>query len=200
MTVLSVDEAMSSFKKPKDKNGSVLPSNVLATLVIVFTEVMFFTALISAFLVIKAGHSNWSVPTDIRLPVMATGLNTLVLMLSGWFLWLAGRLLRKGSPAGEVRAVIMRAILLGGCFVCFQGYEWIQLIGYGMTMKSSIFGAVFFLLVGSHALHAVGGIIAMSYFWSVSSRSVSRSGLISVQLFWGFIVAVWPILYGLVYF
>ena len=87
MTVLSVDEAMSSFKKPKDKNGSVLPSNVLATLVIVFTEVMFFTALISAFLVIKAGHSNWSVPTDIRLPVVATGLNTLVLMLSGWFLW-----------------------------------------------------------------------------------------------------------------
>jgi heme/copper-type cytochrome/quinol oxidase subunit 3 len=34
------------------------------------------------------------------------------------------------------------------CVVLFQGYEWMRLIAYGMTMTSGLFGASFFLLLG----------------------------------------------------
>ena len=85
-------------KNSKTLTSSSISSSVIATTVVVFTEIMFFTALISAFLVIRAGHSNWSVPTDVTLPILATGINTIVLFLSGWFLWLARRALQNSEP------------------------------------------------------------------------------------------------------
>lgn len=185
---------------PPPRRVKLVPDQVFAMVVLVFTEVMFFLALVSAFIVIKGTRAAWKVPAEITLPVLLTGYNTAVLFLSGAMLWWAGRLLQRGAGVERVRASVLYAMLFGGFFVAVQGYEWVQLIGYGLTMQSSIFGACFFLLVGSHAVHAVAGILVMAYWYGKCKRSMVLADCRAVQIFWFFIVGIWPLLYGLVYF
>jgi heme/copper-type cytochrome/quinol oxidase subunit 3 len=175
--------------------------SVFAMLIFVATEVMFFTALISAFVIIKAGVEPWSPPVGVRLPVVATAANTLLLFLSGVFLYQAGRRFATEGATPWVRTLLGAAALLGMGFVFFQGIEWMRLIAYGMTMTSGIFGACFFLLIGMHGLHAAAAAVAMGYLYTRLKRQELRADHVqAMQVFWYFVVGIWPVLYGLVYF
>lgn len=175
----------------------VIADNVFGMIIFLFTELMFFTALVSAFLVIKGDGVTWSIPQGIRLPIMATAYNTAILFLSGIMLLLAGR---STFSLAQKRACVAWATLLGACFVGFQAYEWLQLMSYGLTMNSSIFGACFFLVIGSHAVHVLLGVGIMLYLWYISNKSWDKSNLLTVQMFWLLVVGVWPVLFNLVYF
>lgn len=166
----------------------------------VATEVMFFTALISSYVVIKAGTGNWVPPQGVRLPVAATALNTLVLLASGYFMFLGGKKLRAGLRERAAQ-MLLQSIFLGAFFVVFQGYEWVQLISLGMSMQSNIFAACFYLLIGSHGLHALLSVVAMFVCLNLLKRGrFSKDDYRALEMFWYFIVGVWPLLYGLVYF
>ncbi len=178
-----------------------LADSVFGMLIFVATEVMFFTALISAFVIIKTGVEPWSPPVGVRLPVVATAANTVLLFLSGVFLYQAGRRFATEGATPWVRTLLGGAALLGTCFVFFQGFEWMRLIAYGMTMTSGIFGACFFLLIGTHGLHAAAAAIAMVYLYGRLRRHELRPDHVqAMQVFWYFVVGIWPVLYGLVYF
>jgi cytochrome c oxidase subunit III len=184
-----------------DRRAPLLDDSVCGMLIFVATEVMFFTALISAFVIIKAGVEPWSPPVGVRLPVVATAANTVLLCLSGVFLYQAGRRFATEGPTAGVRILFGGAALLGACFVLFQGFEWVRLIAYGMTMTSGIFGACFFLLIGTHGLHAAAAATAMVHLYRRLIRHQLRPDqLRAMQVFWYFVVGIWPVLYGLVYF
>ena len=122
-----------------------LPNPILGVIIFVATEVMFFFGLIRAFLVIRASSGTWSPPSNVTLPVYATGFNSRVLVASAVAMHLS---LRRIGLQGREAALKMYLVALGcgAFFVLFQGYEWVQLISYGMTMTSGVFGATFFLL------------------------------------------------------
>ena len=87
------------------------------------------------------------------------------------------------------------------CFVLFQGYEWVRLIAYGMTMTSGIFRTCFFLLLGMHGFHAAAAALTMVYLYIRLTRNTLRLDHVrAMQVFWCFVVGSWPVLYGLVYF
>jgi cytochrome c oxidase subunit 3 len=169
--------------------------------VFIFTEVMLFTGLISAFMIARASflEGMWPPPGQPRLPVEATLINTAALLISGVMLFLAYRALtRRGHRAAVLPMGV--AILLGAFFVGFQGVEWIRLIGEGLTMTSSQFGAFFYLVVGAHALHATGALIALVIYWFVLRRGkLAPTTFAAVSLFWYFVVLMWPIIYWQVY-
>ena len=175
-----------------------ISSPVIGMGIFVFTEVMFFLALISAFLVIKAGTPEWSIPDGITLPIYTTLFNTFLLFLSGYFLWSAGNYHVKKNLE-ETKSQLTKAAVFGLIFVAIQGYEWVQLIQYGMTMHSGIFGACFYLLIGSHGLHALMGAIALLYFANVFEKT-QRGTIHALMIFWFLVVGIWPVLFGLVYF
>ena len=178
-----------------------MPNNVLGTTLFVVTEIMFFTALISAYLVIRSGAGFWAPPTDVRLPIVATTLNTMILFASGIMTQLAIVAFKKDATGESAKTRWFWAILLGTFFVVFQGYEWIQLIKYGMTLTTSVFSSCFFLLIGSHALHALSAVIAMLFvFRWILKGEAQLDQLRSMQIYWYFVVSVWPFLYLLVYF
>jgi heme/copper-type cytochrome/quinol oxidase subunit 3 len=178
-----------------------LADGVLAMLVFVTTEAMFFTALISAFVIIKSGVDSWSPPPGVRLPVMATAFNTALLLLSAVALSQAGRCFAAGGHTARRQWWWLGATGLGALFVLLQGFEWLRLIDYGMTMTSGIFGACFFLLVGTHGIHAAAAVIAMAYLLVRLQRQRLRLEQVrAMQIFWYFVVGIWPMLCGLVYF
>jgi heme/copper-type cytochrome/quinol oxidase subunit 3 len=168
--------------------------------IFIAAEIMFFAGLISAFLVLRAQAPDWPPMDQPRLPVGVTGFNTALLILSGWTMHLAATSLR-GSRTGVVRWLKMTA-LLGALFLAIQGYEWVRLINFGLTTSSSLYGSTFYTLVGAHGLHVLAALIAL--LWAirlgVRNRLQAESTLIEpFRMYWLFVVAVWPVLYVLVY-
>lgn len=200
---MSVDLMMESeefYFEPRPRRQPLVPASILGMLIFVVSEVMFFIALLSAFMVIKAGSPNWAPPSGATLPIYTTGFNTLVLFTSGVLLLLAGHTLSQKTDWPRAKMLTGWAALLGAFFVGFQGIEWVRLLYYGMTMTSGVFGACFYLLIGCHALHAVVAIIAMiGQFRRFEPERLAPASFYSMSLFWFFVVGVWPVLYIVVY-
>jgi heme/copper-type cytochrome/quinol oxidase subunit 3 len=186
---------------PNDmRRRPAVPSAVIGVMMFVAAEAMFFAGLISAFLVVKAGikPGMWPPPWQPRLPVEVTGVNTAILVVSGLLMLAAGRVLVKNGVVSV--PLYLAATALGATFVGVQGYEWSQLLSQGLTMTSSNHGAFFYLIVGTHALHVVAGLMALV--WGalrLRKGTLTVAQRSAIQIFWTFVVGLWPILYSLVY-
>jgi len=175
-------------------------NGALGMALFVFTEVMLFAGFISAFVIVRSNAplGTWPPPGQPRLPVERTALNTLALLLSGVALYVAGRRHRRGE--GGAGAWMGAALALGAAFVLLQGAEWLALLRSGFTLTSSQLGSFFYLIIGAHALHAVGAILALALAWRARlAGRLTETRLAAVQLFWYFVVLVWPLIYWKVY-
>jgi heme/copper-type cytochrome/quinol oxidase subunit 3 len=206
-------ETVGEFKLPAFGGGAppgppvaltqpIVSNARLALLMFLAAEAMFFAGLIGAFIVFRLASPDWPPPFQPRLPVGVTGVNTAILLLSGIAMHLALSAARQERAALLVRWLFATASL-GAIFLAVQGYEWIRLIHYGLKLSSGVYGATFYTLIGCHGAHVLGAL-----FWLVVVFSQARRGRFSernyqgVQLcamYWTFVVALWPILYGLVY-
>lgn len=185
-------------RRAAPRRQPVGPSSVVGMLVFIVTELMMFAGFISAFSITRAAYRTWPPIGQPRLPATATLLNTAALLLSGVLLYLSHRAFTK-EPA-RARRLMLASLLLGMFFVLFQGYEWAQLLAEGLTMTSSNHGAFFYLIVGMHALHAVAAVIALAFiYWKFVRGTLQRSTFLATQIFWYFVVGVWPVLYLRVY-
>src|SRR5207245_756649 len=50
---------------------------------------------------------------------------------------------------------------LGLAFLLVQGYEWIRLVSYGLTVWSGAYGTTFYTLIGMHAAHVVTAVTSV---------------------------------------
>jgi cytochrome c oxidase subunit 3 len=176
----------------------VLPNGVLGMLIFLLTEIMLFAGLISAFMIIRSQAIVWPPPGQPRLPIEETAFNTAALLASGLALYFARRVFRR-NPVDALRPLGL-AIALGLFFVVFQGFEWAALLGQGLTMQTSSLGSFFYLIVGMHALHAIGAIgLLVHVFLRLRNGWLSSGLLATSEVLWYFVVGIWPVLYLVVY-
>ena len=94
--------------------------------------------------------------------------------------------------------------ILGATFLIVQGSEWVRLVGFGLTMSSSVYGAIFYTLIGCHAVHVLGAVIWLVIVVAMARRHrFTAKRHVALQLcgmYWILVVGLWPILYALVYF
>jgi cytochrome c oxidase subunit III len=174
----------------------------IAMLFLICGEVMFFGGLVSAFLILRTSSALWPPPFQPRLPVGVTGVNTLVLLASSVAMVAAMRAFRRGEGRGLVRRLLLAAGL-GTAFLLVQGFEWLRLVQFGLTVSSSAYGSTFYTLIGAHALHVVTALVwlGVTLWLTVRGRlAEGRSGTLrACAIYWHFVVALWPILYVAVY-
>lgn len=178
----------------------LVSDGVMGMLLFVFTEVMVFAGLISAHTIVKSRSAGqmWPPFGQPRLPVEETAVNTAALLASGLVLVFAHYAFRKGAKRALVPMGI--AVMLGTLFVAFQGREWAALLAEGLTLTSSAYGGFFYLIVGSHALHAVAALGCLAWAWfRLKAGRLTESQFDTVGVFWYFVVLVWPVLYLKVY-
>jgi cytochrome c oxidase subunit 3 len=176
----------------------VLPNAVLGMTLFVAAETMLFGGLISAFTITRSSALQWPPLGQPRLPFAETAVNTAALLLSGLFLFLAQRAYAR-DRARALRPLGI-SLLLGAFFVVFQGVEWVALVREGVTLTSSTMGSFFYLIVGMHALHAVGALGLLGHTWlRLRQGWLVQSQLAAAQVFWYFVVGLWPVLYLVVY-
>ena len=161
---MSTSEQTAGAVRPGARR-EVVPSGLLGMVIFVGTEVMFFAGLLSAFTISKAGAPGleWYLPRGQVLPFAVTAVNSVALFASGVLLWVAGREFRAHSSAAA--RTLLAAILLGALFVMFQGREWVGLIARGVTLSSSALAAFFYVIVGTHAVHAVAALAGLGVAW-----------------------------------
>ena len=184
------------------RRSEAVPSELLGMSLFLFTELMLFCGVISAYIVLREQAGAWPPADQPRLPVLVTGLNTLVLLASAVAIWpsVPAALARD---ARRLRRALVATLALGCVFLVVQGAEWISLIGYGLTSSSSLYGALFYIVVGVHAVHVVAAVIALAFTLRAANRGAYADGqpraLHAMRLYWVFVVAIWPPLYALVY-
>jgi len=179
----------------------VVEDSVLGMLLFLFVEIMVFSGMISAYVIVEGAAlpGTWPPPDQPRLPWQETLLNTTALLVSGVVVFAAQRALKQGREH-VARKRLGIAMALGAFFVAFQGFEWVSLIGQGMTMLSSQLGAFFYLIIGCHAAHAVAALLGLGWVHRAFARDGFRNHwLTTAALFWYFVIGMWPILYWLVY-
>lgn len=192
--------ALTTDRREPPPSRQVASNGVIAMVLFVFTEIMLFAGLISAHVIFMSGQVGemWPPPGQPRLPFAETAVNSAALMVSGGILVMA----HLGFRVDPRRALIPlgMSVVLGAFFVGFQGVEWLGLIREGLTMQSSTYGAFFYLIVGAHALHAVVAISCLAWAWTRLRRGVlTDTQFKAVQIFWYFVVLVWPVIYFQVY-
>ncbi len=187
---------------PPSRPEPVISNARLGLMMFIGAEVMFFAGLIGAFLVLRLSSDVWPPPSQPRLPVWITGFNTLVLLASGLTMQRASLSARLRDRV-RLSGWLLATAVLGALFLCIQGYEWVRLIGFGLTMWSGLYGSTFYALIGLHGLHVLGALAWVGVVWTLARRGRyaegHSAGVELCTMYWMFVVALWPVLYGLVY-
>ena len=174
----------------------------LGLLFFIAMEIMFFAGLISAFLVFRLGPVEWPPAGQPRLPAAVTGFNTLILLLSGFCLYQGSKALRSGEYLIFLKW-LEATVWSGFLFLVIQGSEWIRMAHFGVTLFSGVYGGFFYLLVGLHGFHALGGFLALYWVRQRAYRPAyvggDTLGVDLCRMYWYFVVGLWPILYFLIY-
>lgn len=107
-----------------------------ALLVFLGTEVMFFTAIVASYLVLRAGAvardgTPWPKPADVHVEPLVGLANTIILIASSAAAMLACKLLASGSQRGATGA-LAASLLLGTSFLGVKGYEYYGKISHGL--------------------------------------------------------------------
>jgi len=180
---------------------SLLPVNTpkLGMWIFLASEVMFFSALIAAFLMFRVRG-----PADANhvLNIPLTAFNTFVLLTSSMTVVLALAAAQRNDQA-KLRLWLLVSLLFGGTFLSVQMIEYFKLFQEGLTINSNMFGTIFFTLTGFHGTHVLIGLL-----WLVGIIVQAFRGRFSATynmsleifgLYWHFVDIVWIILFVIVY-
>ena len=106
------------------KMGIPIPNSKLGMWLFLGTEIMFFTAFIGTYIVLRMGSPGW--PTDVHvthISILAGGFNTFVLILSSYFVVVAHDAL-LGQKFAKAWQFMLWTLLLGFVFLGVKGYEY----------------------------------------------------------------------------
>jgi cytochrome c oxidase subunit 3 len=151
--------------------------------------VMMFAGLTSAY-IIKRNQPNW---LEFNLPV-TFWYSTAAILASSITVWLAVRAFRNGEMS-RYRQMLIATFLLGIVFVSLQVIGFIQLWNQGITLTKNVSISFLYPIVGLHALHVIGGIVALLImFLKAFSRRQKTYSAVPIEMmstYWHFVDLLW---------
>jgi len=197
-----MEQVITTHIRPEARAGANRERLKLGMWLFLGSEVMFFSGLIIAYLVLRFRSPDWPVPSEI-LDVPITALNTFFLIVSSYTVVRSLEAIRRGD-AERLQAGLAQTLILGITFLSIQAYEYNHLITVeGLSLNSSLFGATFFTLTGFHGFHVLIGVLVLLWVLSKAMRGeFSKENWIGVEIFglyWHFVDLVWIILFTIVY-
>jgi cytochrome c oxidase subunit III len=160
--------------------------------------VMFFMAMVGAFLFLRTTNNKW---VPLHLPSIVW-LNTVILLASSVVIEFARRRLAFGDLR-RFRRLWSVATAMGMLFLIGQLVAWRQLVVAGFYVATNQASSFFYIFTGLHGLHLLGGICALLFvaLRKFEKASVSRSVAAEVvSYYWHFMDGLWIFLFALLYF
>jgi len=148
---------------------------------------MLFAALLFAYAVVRSQAASWPPPGTPPFPRGAAAANGLLLIASGFAL----RRARVSGPAWAAGA-----LGLGTLFLLMQVTLWKRLVVGHLGPGTGALGDAFFALSGFHALHVLGGLIAIALLLRRrQSPEVLLRRLRLATVYLDFVAVVWVVFY-----
>jgi cytochrome c oxidase subunit 3 len=196
----------------------------LVLIMLMSSVVMLFVSFTTVYVVRKAGETwdparnnyvtNW---VPLALPLQILLLNTFVLLVSSTTLEIARRRAAEDvalAPIADIPGIrvdknhalpwLWATILLGAGFLTGQVYAWRMLQRMNPTFATNTSISLFFIVTGVHAVHLLGGLIALLYA-GISNLfrrppETRRIILDVTAWYWHFMGVLWLYILGLLYF
>jgi len=186
--------------------------------------IMLFVSLTSAYIVRQGlptldENSNKYVHDwlPVRLPWLILLLNSSVLIVSSATMELARRDVTRESALAPVRLIpgislgqerrfpwLWLTLILGIMFLLGQWMAWRELADGGFYLATSPSSSFVYLLTGMHALHLVGGVIALVYAAAITlARQPVESRRVVIDVtswYWHFMALLWIYIFALLEF
>jgi cytochrome c oxidase subunit 3 len=171
----------------------------LAVLIGIVSLTFFFGALILAFGLRIQQQKSWepfAVPDILWL-------GTTFLLLSSWTLEGARRALKRALVViyrGRLTATIILALM----FLWIQSVSAYDLVAQGVATAGNPHGSAFYVFMGIHGVHLLGGICSLVvlslrsrllFFATESDLRQHRRALGAAAIYWHFMGALWLVLY-----
>lgn len=177
-----------SDSNPQDKSRIV-------TIFLLIVVMMTFSGLIGAYVVIATnGAAEWK-PFDLPIQVW---ISTALIIASSFAYHIAKNALNSELQE-KARKWFVATAALGGAFISSQLIVWLLLVREGVYMSGNPYAGFFYMLTALHAIHVLGGIIALG---SILLRSwhgtmveleltYRRNMARSVGWYWDFMGILW---------
>jgi cytochrome c oxidase subunit III len=158
--------------------------------------VMMFAGLTSAFIV-KSNQSSW---VPVTIPTVFW-ISTAAILASSLTIQMALRSFKQRAMS-TYRLLIGVTLLLGVAFVVLQWLGFQDLWSQRITLKGSGAGQFLYVIFGLHAIHVIGGIIALIVMFIkafIGNTKLYSSVPVEVAaIYWHFVDILW--IYLLVFF
>ena len=200
MTHATADDVMLA---PAEREfGTGVYNEKVGMWVFLASEVMFFTALIGSYVILRAAHPEAWKPPGVVLAIPITAVNTFLLICSSVTMVKAFAAIQDGDQR-MLRRWLVATVLIGAAFVGVQVYEYAHLIEKGFVPSEGLYGSTFYTMTGFHGFHVTMGVICLLYVTLKAFRgkytATDHRGVEVIGLYWHFVDLVWIILFTIVY-
>lgn len=128
--------------------------------------------------------------------------NTVLLLLSSWFVVKAVMFARAGDRAPASRFLLL-ASACGLGFVAIKILEYGDKVREGVGLNTNDFFMYYFLFTGIHFLHVLIGLAVLACLWQmVRSRELGKGDLMWMESgasYWHMVDLLWVVLFALFY-
>ena len=182
--------------------------------VFVGSETLFFAVLFGAYAAYRTMYPAEFHAAAAENAVWVGTVNTLVLIVSSFFVAWAVDLLRRGDRRW-VTVSLAVTIALGCVFLGLKAYEYADHLSHGIapgghysyaelpTHGAITFFTLYYLMTGLHALHVIAGLILIGWMLvRVRRRTVTPERYVALEmagLYWHLVDVVWIFLWPLLY-
>lgn len=170
-----------------------LPGELLMW-VLIISELLVFGAGLIVFLSVRITDPAGFADAQDTLDRTAAGINTIVLITSGFLAALACHLRRKGAR-WPTRLSLIGAALLGVVFLWIKGAEFASKAADGIVWDTHTFFNFYFMLTGFHAAHVAAGVVLLLLVaWRDHINNIEDA-----TAFWHMVDLIWVLLFPVIY-
>jgi cytochrome c oxidase subunit 3/cytochrome o ubiquinol oxidase subunit 3 len=189
------------FHSPRAIHHAPLTPTHWGMICFLLSETAFFGTLIVTYLNFMGRDQDGPTPAVLSLSLVIV--TTICLLSSSVTVHQAEKHLRAGSRPAFL-GWWLATIVLGVAFLLGTAYEWHGLITHeGLTISRNLFGTTYYTVVGFHALHVTGGVIAMAVVLGLAlRREITAHNPVGAQVvswYWHFVDGVWVVVFTVVY-
>ncbi|MFW9769856.1 MAG: heme-copper oxidase subunit III [Candidatus Thorarchaeota archaeon] len=178
-------------------DGTETPTGRLGIWWFLASEIVIFGGLICCYLLFRWRHPEWGAEAVHTLNA-AGAFNTLVLLTSSLTVVLAHHAASHGDHRKAANYLVWT--LVGGLiFLCVKVYEYSHEIAEGFVPARSLFWSFYYAMTGLHALHVIGGMVAILIVMLAVRKSREPQRVEYVGIYWHFVDVVWIFLFPLLY-
>jgi cytochrome c oxidase subunit III len=197
-------EAVHPALHPEPAESPLTPESwgKLGMWIFLAADAMTFGVAIAAYGALRINNVNWPDPSHI-LGIQTTAIMTFILICSSVTMVEALSAIKRDDMS-KFKLFLGLTVVGGLAFLGMQAFEWHHLIfEEGLSIKTSLFSATFFILTGFHGCHVFGGVVYNSVYevrGLMGRMSRAKAHLIEIAgLYWHFVDLVWILIFTFVY-